>query len=161
MRTHRADLDGLLAFALATFHASLFLLAFLLFLYWQDVLRHVLPGLNTLLGLVLFMVLWACTWYTTRRALRDLEADDALLGRAARWGGVNGVLFLLTLAAGQLVATVVLAPQALPGALLFSAFLAVVGSIVAFGIGGVVGLVLASIDLALLAVARRLARGVS
>lgn len=160
MRTANVELNAVIVWALATFHASLFMLVALLFLYWQNVLRNILPTLNTAVGLGLFVLLWAITWWTTRRAVAGMHDDSAIVGLAARWGGVNGVLFLLIAGAGAALAlatTEPTGPSVLPflGAALFLA----IGSLFAFAIGAAVGTVLGFIDAALLQVARRLALG--
>jgi hypothetical protein len=156
MKTQRADLDALIVWALATFHASLFLLVALLFLYWQDVLRHMLPNLNTAVGLGLFVILWSTTWWTTRLALAGVTRDADVIRRAVRWGGVNGVLFLSILIAGAGVSAALGEPAQLFGALFGVFFFLVIGSLFAFAIGGVVGTVLGLIDVALLRTARGL-----
>ncbi len=160
MKTQQPDLDRLVVWALATFHASLFMLVALLFLHWQDVLRNILPTLNTAVGLGLFVLLWAITWWTTRRAVAVMEDDSDIVRRAARWGGVNGVLFLAIAIALGAVGLAVTEPSARSFQLLGGvAFFLTVGSLFAFAIGAVVGSVLGLIDLALLRVARGLAFG--
>lgn len=159
MKTANADLDALVVWALATFHASLFMLVALLFLYWVDVLRNILPNLNTAVGLGLFIVLWGTTWWTTRIALAGVTQDAGLIRRALRWGGVNGMLFLSVLVAGAGVSAAFGQPAQLFGALFGVFFFLMIGSLFAFAIGAVVGTVLGVIDLALLRIARRLAVG--
>lgn len=159
MKTTNADLDALVVWALATFHASLFMLVALLFLYWQDVLRNILPSLNTAVGLGLFIVLWGTTWWTTRIALAGVTQDGDLIPRALRWGGVNGLLFLSVLVTGVGVSAALGQPAQLFGALFGVFFFLMIGSLFAFVIGAVVGTVLGVIDLSLLRIARRLAVG--
>ncbi|MGH2377902.1 MAG: hypothetical protein ACRDGT_05445 [Candidatus Limnocylindria bacterium] len=158
MKTANAELDALLVWALATFHAALFMLVALLFLYWQDVLRNVLPNLNTAVGLGLFVLLWAITWWTTSRAVGETEGDNRLVSAAALWGGLNGVLFLLVAGGGvAIVGAVTTGTGSLEAAAFTTIFLGI-GSLFAFVIGAVVGTVFGWIDLALLRLARRLAR---
>lgn len=158
MRTANAELDALIVWALATFHASLFMLVALLFLYWQDVLRNILPNLNTAVGLGLFMVLWGTTWWTTRIALAGVTQDADLIPRALRWGGVNGMLFLSALVTGAGLAAAFGQPAQFFGALFGVFFFLVIGSLFAFVIGAVVGAALGIIDLWLLRVARAVVR---
>lgn len=152
----------LVVWALATFHATLFVLLPLYFLYRAGVLAHVLAGLNTAVGLALFLALWLTTYYVTRRAFKGLRwhsagvtVDGAVLyGRALRWGGLNGVLFLAILALGLLLATLVGTPGL--GALSFFVFVGPIALVVAFAVGAGSGVVLGLIDLWMLAAARRI-----
>lgn len=158
MRTARPELDALVTWTLATFHTSAFLLVALLFLYSQGVLHQVLQGLSTAVGLALFAALWGLTYATTDQALSGLEDDDAFIGRGLRWGGVNGVLFLWVLVLVQGTALVLAGLRDPLGALLFGLIFLAIGSIVAFGVGALVGLIFANVDLALLALARAMVR---
>ena len=154
----------LIVWALATFHASAFVLVLVLVLYSRGALSGILGGLNTLVGFAIFLALWATTWYATRRALETLSWAEAgasggeavFVRRALRWGGVNGVLFLAVLGCAQLALALV---QALSGAGQFVPFgiaFAVLGAPFAFVFGAFVGVVLATLDLVLLSAARRI-----
>ena len=63
----------LVTWSLATFHATAFVLAIVLFAYSRDALGAGLSGLNTFVGLGLFMALWATTYLTTSQALKGLD----------------------------------------------------------------------------------------
>src|SRR5207247_7824364 len=82
-----APKGGLVEWSLATFHASGFVLAIVFFLYSRDELGLALGGLNTLLGLALFVALWATTYLTTCRAVAGLDLlreDDRVLFARSR-----------------------------------------------------------------------------
>ena len=141
--------------SLATFHASGFVLAIVFFLYSRDALGVALGGLNTLLGLALFVALWATTYLTTCRALDGLDLlseDDRVLfaRRAFRWGAANGIAFLGVLGVVLIASAVFVSPTVLLPVLFVAPFALVISAVV----GAVVGAVLSAIDLALLAVAR-------
>src|SRR5712691_2674392 len=93
----------LLTWSLATFHATVFVLAIVLFVYSRGVLGAGLSGLNTFAGLGLFVALWATTYVTTSRALEGLDLVGSARDRAGyarrafRWGAANGMAFLAIL----------------------------------------------------------------
>ncbi|MGH2499182.1 MAG: hypothetical protein ACRDF0_03705 [Candidatus Limnocylindria bacterium] len=158
--------EPLAAWTLATFHAVGFVLVLLVLVYRTGALGEILQGLSTVTGLALFLALWATTCATTRRALaggrwsRAADGGDvgALVRAGARWGAANGLLFLAALAIAQGVTALVARPSldTLRFVVGLSAFLATFGALVAFGLGGIVGLALAALDVAALAVARRI-----
>lgn len=146
---------GIVAWSLATFHASAFVLAIVSFLYSRDALGPALGGLNTLLGLALFVALWATTYLTTSHALEglDLGRDDQrgrFARRAFRWGAVNGMAFLAVVGL-VLIASAVFAT---PSVLLTALFIAPVALVASAVVGAVVGVTFSAIDLVLLALAR-------
>ena len=160
-----SDLRRLVVWALATFHVAVFLVAFVLLLYSRGRFGATLATLNTLVGLGLFIALWATTLFTTRRALRGVDpladrVDGPTLARQAiRWGAANGVAFLLALAVPLVVGSIAATPRGgNPFAVLGIAAIAAPFAIsVASVIGGVVGLALAAVDLMLISLARRIA----
>src|SRR6266850_7565762 len=93
----------LVTWALATFHATVFVLIIVVGAYSGGGLGAALGGLNTFVGLGLFVALWATTYLTTSRALKGLNliasAGDrgSYPRRALRWGAANGMLFLAIL----------------------------------------------------------------
>jgi hypothetical protein len=145
---------------LGTFHTAGVGLALLLLAYPGGGLGTTLANLNTITGLALFVALWIITVFATNRAIRGLDlVGGAIAGyhrRALRWGALNGMAFLWSFAVLLALQQVITAPGTLPWqSLLFGAgFVGGIGSLVALTIGALVGLVLASIDLAALAFAR-------
>jgi hypothetical protein len=143
---------------LATFHASAFVLLVVFFLYTRDALGPALAGLNTLLGLALFVALWATTYLTTCRALQGLdllgEGDRRLFARRAfRWGAANGMAFLAVLGLVLIASAVFVSPSGLLPVLFVAPFALIISAVV----GAIVGTLFSTIDLALLALARALA----
>jgi hypothetical protein len=147
---------------LGTFHTAVVGLTLLFLAYPGGGLGVTLAGLSTITGLSLFVALWAITVFATERAIRGLDlAGGATTGyhrRALRWGALNGAFFLWSLAALLALQQLVTAPGTLQpqSVLLGAGFVGGIGSAFALTIGAVIGLMLASIDLAGLALARRI-----
>jgi hypothetical protein len=151
----------LVTWSLATFHATTFVLAIVLFAYSRNALGAGLSGLNTLVGLGLFVALWATTYFTTSRALKGLDligsARDrqGYARRAFRWGAANGMLFLVIL--GFVVVGTAISstrPGQVPGGILVPAlFIAPFALIVSAAVGATVGVIFGTIDLGLFALA--------
>ena len=150
----------LVTWSLATFHATVFVLAIVLFAYSRDALGG-LSNLNTFVGLGLFVALWATTFLTTSRALEGLDLITSARDRtgypfrALRWGAANGMSFLAVLGVvALLVAIASTRPDQLTLGILFPALLiAPIALVVSAAVGGAVGAIFGIIDLALFAVA--------
>lgn len=151
-----------LAWILGTFHTAAVGVALLFLAYPGGGLGVTLASLSTVTGLAIFLALWTITVFATSRAIRGLDlAAGAAAGyhrRALRWGALNGAVFLWSFAALLALQQLVTAPGTLSwqSLLLGAGFVGGIGSLVALTIGAVVGLVLASIDLVGLAIARRI-----
>jgi hypothetical protein len=151
----------LVTWSLATFHATVFVLAIVLFAYSRGAVGPALSGLNTFAGLGLFVALWATTSFTTARALNGVDLigparDSTSYGRRAfRWGAANGMAFVAVLG---IVALVVAVANTRPGQvgmgiLLPALFITPVALVVSAAVGGAVGVLFGLIDLALIALA--------
>ena len=160
-----SDSRALTAWALATFHATVFVLVFVLLLYSRGGFGATLASLNTLIGLGLFVALWGTTLLTTRRALRGVDpigdnVDGRRLARQAiRWGAANGLAFLAILGIALIIGSVAAPPPGgNPLAVLGIAAIALpfAGSVAAV-IGGLSGFTLSAVDLVLIGLARRIA----
>jgi hypothetical protein len=157
---------GLLAWVLGTFHTTVFGLALLLLLYPRGGFGAALGNLSTLSGLAIFVALWATTLFTTRRALVGLnwlDDDPAQMAvffrRTLRWGGVNGLLFLIALGAILLLSALVTAPGSITRpALTFVGFVFWIGLVVSYVVGALVGVTLGALDIIGLRIARAVAR---
>ena len=148
--------DPLALFGFATFLTMVLVVAVLGTVYWNGGVPGVTRAAGTGTRLSLFLYLWGGTWWTTKQAMRSIELPQAhrqaetLLVRSFLWGGINGWFFLLGL---MLVAEfpaldwsiLVGFVSALPIALLF-------GGIPAFLIGGIIGLILATVVLFLVSI---------
>jgi hypothetical protein len=160
-------LRGLLEWSLAAFHAGFLFAGVVALLYAGGGLGELLGSLNTLLGLGLYALFWASTWWTTRQAtrgiawgaLRDPWAPLDHFWRVVVWAGVNGLLLfgaVFVVIVTNALATA-LAGRALLGAMTSFVFaVGVLGTAVAFAIGAVAGIVFLLLDSALLALANRL-----
>jgi hypothetical protein len=152
----------LVTWSLATFHATAFVLLIVLILYSRGALGAGLSGLNTLVGLGLFVALWATTCLTTSRALRGLDLIGTAEHRAAyarrtlRWGAANGMAFLAVLGiVGVISAIGNTRPEQVPqGILLPALFIAPIALVVSAAVGGTVGALFGIVDLGLFALAR-------
>ena len=150
----------LVTWSLATFHATVFVLVIVLFAYSGGGLGGALSGLNTFVGLGLFGVLWATTYFATAQALRgiDLNAPDDRRGyvwRAFRWGAANGMSFLAVLGIVAIVTAIgsTRPGQVASGILVPALFIAPIALIVSAAVGGAVGALFGMIDLGLFALA--------
>jgi len=151
----------LVTWSLATFHATVFVLAIVLFAYSRDALGGGLSGLNTFVGLGLFVALWATTYVTTSRALRGLDLIGSARDRrgyprrALRWGAANGMSFLAILGiVAVLTAIANTQPGQVTSGILFPALLiAPIALVASAAVGGAVGVLFGIIDLALFALA--------
>lgn len=165
--TQTPRVNSLLWWVLGSFHTSVFGLALLLLLYPRGRFGDTLAGLSTLSGLAIFVALWATTLFTTRRALAGLNwlDDDAaqmavFFRRALRWGGVNGLLFLIALGAILLTSALLTAPASITRpALTFAGFIFWIGLVVSYVVGAIVGVTLGALDIAGLRIARAAIRG--
>jgi hypothetical protein len=152
---------NLVAWSLATFHATTFVLAIVLFAYSLGGLGGALSSLNTFVGLGLFVALWATTSFTTARALRGLDlvrsARDrkTYARRTIGWGARNGMAFLAVL--GVVALSVAIAntrPDQVGLGILFPTLvIAPIALVVSAAVGGAVGVIFGIIDLGLLALA--------
>jgi hypothetical protein len=149
-----------LGWILGTFHTVALALVLLLLVYPRGGLGATLVNLSTVTGLALFVALWTTTLFTTRRAIAGLDllggATAGFHRRALRWGGVNGMLFFVCLVAILVVNAILTAPPAANAGAIFltAAFYGMFGLAFAFVIGALVGIVLATLDLGALRLAR-------
>lgn len=152
----------LVTWSLATFHATVFVLAIVLFAYSRGAVGPALSGLNTFAGLGLFVALWATTYFTTAKALQGVDLigparDSTSYGRRAfRWGAANGMLFVAVLGVVALVAAVAntRSGQLGSGILLPVLFIAPIALVASAAVGAMVGVLFGIIDLGLFALAR-------
>ena len=151
----------LVTWSLATFHATAFVLAIVLFAYSRNALGAGLSGLNTFVGLGLFVALWATTYVTTSRALKGLDLISSARDRGVyprrtlRWGAANGMSFLAILGMVALVAAIANTRpgQVTSGILVPALFIAPIALVASAAVGGAVGALFGIIDLGLFALA--------
>lgn len=151
----------LVTWTLATFHATAFVLPIVLGAYLGGGLGVALGGLNTFVGLGLFVTLWVTTYVTTAKALEGLDVigtardRDRYVRRTLRWGSRNGMAFFAVLGVVFLLAAIFATrpDQRATGILGPALFVVPIALVVSAAVGGAVGLVFGFIDLALFAVA--------
>lgn len=147
---------SLLVAALATFDAVLFVLLLVLAGHVAGILSDILAGLNTVIGAVIFVYLWALVVLGVEWVLRPVSLTGSPAGtlalRAVVGGALVGAAFLVGIV---LVAT---APLVLTGnlTLVSLGLVALIGAAVAIVVGGVTGLLFGLLDLGLYRLAGRL-----
>jgi hypothetical protein len=143
-----ASVPPLVVWVLATFHVTALTVVLVGALHLTGGLGDLLSGLDTAVGLAVYGVLWALTWWTNRRALAGAWDGDGFsprrgAKRAVVWGGVTGVAFFSAAFCALFVLFVV--GGASPLAMLA---IGLVGALVASIVGGLVGVALGAVDLA-------------
>jgi hypothetical protein len=140
------DPIDLRVWSVATFRAVSFVIVVALTIHNRGTLAAALSNLNTALGLAFFAVLWTTTWIATRsgeryyrRRVEDERYSASRVEATIVAGGWNGVLIYLVPA----VIGFVLLHNV--GILVFS----VLGAVIAFVIGGFVGLAYGIVETAL------------
>lgn len=155
----RGDVAPLLTWTFAAFHAALLVALVVAVLFALGLAGNQLNALDTSLGVVAYLYLWAVTWWTNRRVVEAVgwglltgsATRSDVLVEALKWGGVAGLLVFLP--AFAVVVVLVVAQGGLE-AVSFLLFAAVVGSVVAGGVGVLVGALSALLDLLLVGIAR-------
>lgn len=154
----------LLPLALSALHISLLVTIAVVMLHTGGGLADGFGGLNTVVGFLLFALVWGVTWQTTCHATaglrwREPPSLSSTMERGGYWGGVSGVIVVVALAAVILVLTTL--DAIVGGQFTFdvAVFAGIIGyllltSIVAFAVGGLLGALFAALDRALLGLAR-------
>lgn len=161
-------MPALRPWSLATFRTTSFMAAAVLTFHLRGSLLSTLSRLDTPTGFGFFILFWLATWIATRVGMR--QAGDAssehlpnggVLMSTTIAGGWNGVLvfaiilarFLVTLATTQGVRFAAALPAVFFGSVL--------GSVLAFTIGTIAGLVYGTVDMVVLLVSGVLFRWAS
>lgn len=135
----------LVRWTFATFHAAALVLVAVWLVHLSGALGDLLGGLDTALGLGLYVLLWAIVWWATGRAFDDAppgsSSVQARVTAGFVYGGLTGAGFLLLVLVGAIVVFLVTGGQ-----LLAVAVLGFVGGIVAFIVGGLIGVAFAMLD---------------
>jgi hypothetical protein len=149
--------DRLDAWTFAAFHAALLTAVGVTALHAAGALGDLLGGLSTGLGLFLYGLLWATTYWSNRRLVERAPPGDAgvreVLAGAAAAGALTGAAFLAELVGVGLAVVALRGDLGVP-AVSEPADVLAPGAVVllAVGLAGVVGalvgLVLAGLDLA-------------
>lgn len=156
----------LMAFILPPFHLVVLTLILVMVAYASGSLGQQLESIGTLSGIVLYVVLWLSTTWTTRRAIGQALSQSAdprgvpsPTMVAMKWGGINGILFFVALLVMYLAAAIqtmfgssesalVTSPSIRQFALGLFGILPyiAIAAIVAFGVGAAIGFVLSLLD---------------
>jgi hypothetical protein len=148
--------QALRLWSLATFHTASFVAAVVIGVHVKGSLGGALGLLNTSVGVAAFLALWAITWCATRKGLygMDPRIEDASLPTivasttvAGGWNGVGIFALILSLSVVSILAGNRAGGLALIPALFF---VVVIGSLLAFTIGAVVGFAYGVLDALLL-----------
>jgi hypothetical protein len=145
---------ALTTWTLATFDTSLFVLVGVIAAHVSGVLGELLSGLNTVVGVAVFLYVWLLFVAAVRWVLADASvlrgSARPLALRSVAAGGVAGTVFLLTV----LLVTVV--PSALLGSIqpISVLLILLIGTALSAVVGAVVGLSAGALNVA----ASRLAR---
>jgi len=162
--------NALITVGLGAFHATCFMLVIVIIAYASGTLGLYLSGLNTSLGIGLFLLLWGVTTYCTRRAVQEIPWETTgqpmplanICGVGWKWGGRNGIIFASSLIVlttlGFLINEVVFGDFGEGLSILSIPLSGLVGLAVAavpsFFIGGLIGLIFSCIDKTLLKISR-------
>jgi hypothetical protein len=147
--------------AITTFRASTFLLAIILTLHVRDGLVTTFRGLDTLVGFALFAAFWVATCIASMQGERYAQHSigdgpvEHLVAATIVAGAFNGLyVFAMTMI---VVVSHTTGYANVLGALLSFVGVSVIGSPLAFAVGGVVGGAYGVIEGALFAVSARIA----
>jgi hypothetical protein len=153
-----ADTDDtfhLRLWSLATFHTVSFMVSLAVGVHLSGSLAAALKPLDTKTGFGFFLILWAITWFATRAGLRQMKtrieeaSATSIVSSTTIAGGWNGIGIWIAIVSGYAIFTLASRSRALALIPLF--FLAsVLGSLLAFTVGAVVGLVYGLTDALLL-----------
>ena len=142
--------------SLTTFHTVSFVAAAVLGLHIRGALLTALGRLDTSLGVASFLALWALTWYATRAGVRqmgpgiDAASSATIVFSTTVAGGLNGVGILAIVAVLAVMSAVSNGVARALGALPVLFLFVVIGGVLAFTIGSVVGLIYGLVDALLL-----------
>jgi hypothetical protein len=170
LRRERASMysqpvESFVAASLATFQSSVLVLLIVFAAYRAGELADVLAASSVLAGTLLFAFLWLTNFWCTLHAVREVEIQllnrapfSRMLFQGTKWGGINGALVFLLPFLGALVlvaaASIIRGDlEAMANVLAFGATFGVLGPVVAFLVGMVIGLAFAALEVALLACA--------
>lgn len=149
------DRSPLLAWTFASFHVALLVAVAIWLVHLGNGLGDLLSGLDTLLGLGLYGVLWVVVWRATDRALAAAppatSSAGTLLRSGAAYGAATGVavLFLLLVPVG-------LSLLLRGGELVSVVLIGGIGALVASAVGALLGAAFALLDAGLVRAGRRL-----
>ena len=152
----KAHVSPLRLWSLTTFHTASFVAAAVIGLHIRGALLTALSRLDTSLGVASFLSLWALTWYATRAGVRQMgprieaASSATIVFSTTVAGGLNGVGILAIVPVLAVMSAVSYGVLRALGALPVLFLFVVIGGVLAFTIGAVVGLIYGLIDALLL-----------
>lgn len=159
--------DRLSAFGFATAHVAVLTVVGILGLHYSSSLGSALEPVGTVVGSLLFGLLWAVAIVTHRRGFESVDpwsVDDRrsaarFVGAGTVWGGLTGAVVFWSVAAGGVLAGLAADPARAADLLSVpTGLLALLGTGTALVIGGAVGTVAAIVDLGAIGAAERIDR---
>lgn len=144
----------------ATFRVASFTAVVAMSIHLRGSLPAALSQLDTAIGFGFFLYLWTTTWFATRRGFRyrrraEAHAESSIAATVVA-GGWNGLYLFAVLFAGLLFPIVTQQREA--PLLLIVLFGSTCGSLLAFVVGGAVGLLYGLIEALLLGLSAALLR---
>jgi hypothetical protein len=153
-----ADTDDafhLRVWSLATYRTVTFMVSLAVGVHLSGSLVPALRRLDTQTGFAAFLILWAITWFATRAGLRQLQTplQDASVATVVYSttiaGGWNGLGIWVVLIVGYAIFTLA-SRTGTPALLPILFFASVIGGLLAFTVGAIVGMVYGLTDALLL-----------
>lgn len=149
--------DALIAWSLGAFHAATLVAVLVALGHTAGALGDLLGGLNTVVGLALYLLLWGLSWGATRAVLARVPPaviETGGTGAAVAWGALGGAGAGAAFLVGLVLVAV--APAILgSGEPLAVVFILSIGATAAAVVGAAVGGLFALLDVALFRLAGR------
>lgn len=143
--------DQLIAWSLGAFHAATLVAVLVVLGHTAGALGNLLGGLNTVVGLALYLLLWGLSWSATRRVLARVPPATIKTGgagAAVAWGALGGAGAGMAFLVGVVLVAII--PTLLGGIEPLSVVLILlIGGTVAAVVGAIVGGLFALVDVAL------------
>jgi len=146
---------SLRCWSLATFHTVSFVALAVVATHVNGSLKDALGRLDTATGMAAFMVFWVLTFFSSRAGLRKMMPNDnaptvSVVFQTTIAGGWNGTGIFASLIVVSLVSGFASRGVAAIGFLPVQFLVAVIGMLLAFAIGSIIGLAYGLIDALLL-----------
>lgn len=149
--------ESLIVWSLGAFHAATLVAVLVALGHTAGALGDLLGGLNTVVGLALYLLLWGLSWGATRSVLARVPPatiETGGVGAAVAWGALGGAGAGMAFLVGVVLVAII--PALLGGIEPLSVVLILlIGGTVAAVVGAIVGGLFALVDVALFRLAVR------